>query len=97
MARKVYRWDGTQMVEVSQDYEPQARVEINCDPNFQEKHPIDGRVFTSKRDFRQWTKDHGCVEVGDQHMRPQKSAYTPDREGIRQSLRDALQKLSGGR
>jgi hypothetical protein len=29
-------------------------------------HPATGEIMTSKRKFRQMTKDSGCIEVGDQ-------------------------------
>ena len=32
------------------------------------KHPITGEIFTSKSKFREVTRRHGCVEIGDSHL-----------------------------
>lgn len=32
-------------------------------------HPAEGRHTDSKSEFRQWTKAHGCVEVGNEPLR----------------------------
>lgn len=43
-------------------------------------HPIDGKRYDSKAQFRQVTRAHGCVEVGNEKMTPRKPrAEIPDR------------------
>ena len=45
--------------------EPQAKVHINSDANFDLTHPTDGTRFTCKKAFRAHTKAKGCIEIGD--------------------------------
>lgn len=61
------------------------------------QHPCTGEYFVSKRAFRQTTRAHGCVEVGDDPVRlkPFKRPK-PDRKAIRKSIDKAVAQYQSG-
>lgn len=36
------------------------------------EHPVDGKIYTSKSSFRETTRAHGCIEVGNDLISKQK-------------------------
>lgn len=59
------------------------------------KHMADGKHYTSKAKFRQTTKDHGCIEVGNETstlLKPRKPAFL-SRERRVQDIRRAIEQL----
>jgi hypothetical protein len=51
---------------------------------------IDGRFYDSKKKFRQVTKDHGCIEVGNDPARlRQKELPKPDKKANREAIEHA--------
>lgn len=52
------------------------------------KHPVTGKIHTSKSNFRRDTKAAGCEEIGNEKM---ETKHTPlDREKRRQVLRQTI-------
>ena len=64
------------------------------------RHMADSRTYTSKRRFRQATRDAGCVEVGNDtsHMMRPRAPVAFDRETRRHQVRESIRRqLHGGR
>jgi hypothetical protein len=55
------------------------------------EHPCDGRFYESKSAFRKVTRQHGCIEVGTEKLKP-KPNTEPDSKGIRESIQKAIAK-----
>ena len=62
-------------------------------------HMADGRVFTSKKAFRDNTRAHGCIEVGDQkdYGKKRKSQPKLDKRQRKDDIRNAVNELKNGR
>jgi hypothetical protein len=61
------------------------------------QHMADGNYYTSKRRFRDVTRAHGCVEVGnDPSMFRPKPKPKPDRKAIRESIGKAFSRAGLG-
>lgn len=61
------------------------------------EHPCTGKFITSKTEFRKITRDHGCVEVGNDPARLRiKPKPKADRQKIRQSLEKAMAQVKSG-
>lgn len=59
---------------------------------------VDGRFYTSKRQFRAVGRAHGLIEVGNEKLKP-KTRASEDRavkEKRRQSLKTAVEKFRAG-
>lgn len=41
-------------------------------------HPADGRMYESKSRFRRTTKDHGCIEIGNEQVPSSGPSYSGD-------------------
>lgn len=61
------------------------------------KHMADGKHYTSKRKFRQATKDAGCVEIGTETnlTKPRKKVEL-DRRARREDIKRAIVQLRDG-
>lgn len=46
------------------DSSNKSKVTIMTDEIPETWHPADGRYYTSKKKFREVTREHGCIEVG---------------------------------
>lgn len=57
-----------------------------------ETEHLDGNFYTSKRRFREVTRAHGCIEIGNEKLKPKEKTY-PDRKAIRETIRRARQKV----
>ncbi len=53
------------------------------------QHPCTGEYLTSKSRFREVTRAHGCVEVGNEKLKPLVKPQ-PDRKAIRRSIEKAF-------
>ncbi len=59
------------------------------------RHMADGKTYTSKAKFRQATRDHGCIEVGNETatmLKPRKPVQL-DRGQRRDAIRRAIHDL----
>ena len=55
---------------------------------------LDGKLYDSKSRYRKVTKEHGCVEVGNDPARFRKKlAPRPDRKAIRETIKAASQRV----
>ena len=55
---------------------------------------VDGRFYTSKRQFRAVGRAHGLTEVGNE--KPKLKKYIDDKEGRQRALRVAVEKYKAG-
>jgi len=56
---------------------------------------VDGRFYTSKREYRAVGKAHGLIEVGNEKIKPRKR-WTPTKESRRKSIKTAIEKYQAG-
>lgn len=59
-------------------------------------HHADGRLYDSKAKFRATTKAHGCIEVGNEPLKP-RAPVKLDRGERREHIRQALYEARNGR
>lgn len=57
------------------------------------KHMANGKITDSKSTFRRWTRDHGCVEIGDQPI-PQAMPSPKLREDPRAEVARHIERLN---
>ena len=50
---------------------------------------VDGKFYTSKREFRAVGKAHGLIEIGTEKLKPKQRAF--DHEGRRRSIKKAIE------
>lgn len=85
------------VTEVRKEPVPSKRSSFPCPRVFSDTMPalehVDGKFYDSKSQFRAVTKAHGYTEMGNDpaRLRP-KPKPLPDREGIKKSIKNALQK-----
>lgn len=61
------------------------------------QHMCNGEYYTSKAKFREVTKAHGCIEVGNDPSRLRKKPKPkPDKKAIRQSIEKAKARYAAG-
>ena len=63
------------------------------------RHMADGNVYDSKRKFREVTKAHGCIEIGDQKgfgQKPREPIKLDKRERV-EAIQKAMYDLRNGR
>lgn len=56
-------------------------------------HMCSGKLFTSKKKFRNETKAYGCIEVGNDYSRKGKSMVKLDRRERRDHIKQAIYEL----
>ena|SRR5882672_9607174 len=61
------------------------------------KHMADGRMYSSKRKFRDATKAAGCVEIGNESVVTKRKPVELDRRQRREDIRRAISDLRDGR
>lgn len=68
MARRKYVFDGSsqKMIEIPTDTGGHLTHGIHADEMEATKHPVDGKYYTSQAKFREVTKAHGYVEMGNE-------------------------------
>jgi hypothetical protein len=78
-------------------YASDAACAIHSDEMDATRHMADGNYYTSKHKFRQATKDHGCIEVGNEVAaltKPRKPVPL-SREARRDAIRQSIRQLKG--
>lgn len=73
--RGFWRWREGRLVPLD-EIDLEVRTTIMKDEMEPTRHPADGRLYTSKKRFRETTRAAGCVEIGDQKMPPPRQ-YEP--------------------
>ncbi len=69
--RRFYYWDEvTQKFTEARPREASPKVHIIQDSMNALAHPCDGRIYDSKSVFRQVTRAHGAVELGNDRITP---------------------------
>lgn len=63
------------------------------------RHMCNGKIYDSKSKFRQVTKQHGCIEVGNEekHMMKPRQPKKLDKRQRRDDIRKAIYELKNGR
>lgn len=59
------------------------------------RHTIDGKVYDSKSKFRQTTRAHGCVEVGNEVQRDTRRLDHFDSATRKSDIAQAIRELGG--
>lgn len=77
------------------------KVEIyyNPDEMAPTRHMVSGRLYTSKKLYRDETRARGCIEVGNETstlLKPRKQTK-PDRRKRREDIKRAIWELNNGR
>ncbi len=72
---------------------------FNSDTMEPTRHMINSKMYTSKKKFRDETKAHGCVEVGDQtaYLTKPRQPKVMGRRERRDDIRKALYEVRNGR
>lgn len=89
---------------VDRDYAPPLVERFGNGPNIisdcmsDTRHMADGKYYSSKAKFREITKDHGCIEVGDDSslFKPRKPKLL-DRDKRRRDIKGAIDQLKAQR
>lgn len=55
-------------------------------------HPITGKMMDSKSEFRKVTRDHNCIEVGNEPQKDQRRENLPP---LKESIANAWRQLEG--
>lgn len=61
------------------------------------RHMADGQFYTSKKKFRQATRDANCVEIGNEDVTRPRKPVTLDRRQRREDIRRAIHDIRDGR
>lgn len=88
--RTVYIYDNEQkkVVPVSEVRYAEPKVHVITDEMPASKHPCNGLYYTSKSAFRQTTRQHGCVELGNEQIKPKEY----DRRASKQKNVEAIKR-----
>lgn len=72
---------------------------FNSDTMEPTRHMINSKIYTSKKKFRNETKAHGCIEVGDQthHLTKKREHIALTRRERREDIKKALYEVRNGR
>ena len=72
---------------------------FNSDTMEPTRHMINSKYYTSKKKFRNETKAHGCIEVGDQthHLTKLREPKVMSRRERREDIKKALYEVRNGR
>ncbi len=76
--------------------EPLSGVFVISDEMAPSLHHADGRIYDSKAKFRAATKSSGCIEIGNETLKPRQPVKL-DRGQRREDIRQALYELRNGR
>lgn len=69
---------------------------IISDEMSETRHMADGKHYTSKKKFRQATKDAGCIEIGDQDVTKPRQPVKLDRAKRREDIKRAVWEIQNG-
>lgn len=95
--RYVQHPDTHELIEVSADYTPEPRADIHIIGDIQPyKSMVTGEMIGGRRQHREHLKMHGCIEVGNEKMKP-KPMRTIPREERRDAIRKAIHDLKNGK
>jgi hypothetical protein len=61
------------------------------------KHPCNGKIYTSKKQFRDETRARGCIEVGNETKIEPRKRIEPDRKERREHIERSIYNLRNGR
>lgn len=61
------------------------------------KHPCNGKVYTSKKAFRDETRARGCIEVGNETTIKPRQMIVPDKKERREAIERTIYNLKNGR
>ena len=87
MRRRWIQIDG-ELVEVTPDYQPEPRADHHVMADIAPyQSVITGETIGGRRQHREHLKMHGCIEVGNEKMKPK-----PMREISREERREAIRK-----
>lgn len=93
MARATYVLRDGKLVE--KRYAPPLRqVHVIRDEMAETRHMADGKLYTSKSKFRRATRAAGCVEVGNEALKPQ--TVEMSREERARDIRTAWEQIEAG-
>lgn len=61
-------------------------------------HPADGKYYSSKKNFRDVTKAHGCIEIGNETktLTKSRSYKKPSRKQRREDIKRAIWEVKNG-
>lgn len=77
---------------------PRTATNVISDVMEPTRHMCDGQYYDSKARFREVTKAHGCIEVGNETntlLKPREYVY-PDRAQRREDIKRAIYDLRNG-
>ena len=79
-------------------YASEAACAIHSDEMDATRHMADGNYYTSKHKFRQATKDHGCIEVGNEvaALTKPRQPIQLDRRKRADDIRKSIYELKNG-
>ncbi len=60
-------------------------------------HPADGKTYDSKSAFRRTTKNHNCVELGDQAPNPETFKKEVRKSNVKEELIQTFDKVVNGK
>lgn len=75
------------------------KFRFNSDTMEPTRHMINSKIYTSKKKFRNETKAHGCIEVGDQthYLTKSRAPKLLSRRERREDIKKALYEVRNGR
>lgn len=91
-------WNARDIVLPERDRLTKARSElpgpmILSDTMPEVEHPCDGKRYSSKSTFRRVTREHGCIEVGNDARRFKRPARPNDDRGIDRAIDKAMSRI----
>ena len=88
--KRNYVWNGNTFVDVTGWRRPPSRFPaIHRDTTEPLVHPATGQTLDSKSRFRQITKDHGLIEVGNDSL----TSLNPRRDDVKSRKQDIAQAI----
>lgn len=96
MRRRYVQIDG-ELVDVTSDYTPRPRADgLLIIPDIQPyQSVITGETIAGRRQHREHLKMHGCIELGNEKMKPKPMREIPKQER-REAIRKAIHDLKNG-
>jgi len=97
-ARWVFDRETKEMVQVPVDYRERMRAPaVHQDSMDATRHPCDGRLYDSKSTFRRVTREHGCVEIGNEFVGPSEPVrYNMSQDDYAAEAKKAYEQVRSG-